>query len=221
MKAQNNTLVTLFDKQDSSLKELQSRLDEVNRRVTAGNNLLLALVRSTRANWLLQLGNDLKAVMFKIMAVNLVTYATVDRIQASVLDIQLVLPTLARPLSDQRIFYLEDAIGRVSTITLDFITSWDALLAVLEVRFQGKPGIKKVRKKEYVLQNRATGKDVNFTQDWETVFRPGLWFDMDMVFQDFNDCDAETLLGSKCIRCHARSEEPRELGSTWYVVATL
>ena len=77
MKAHNNTLVTLFHKQDSSLKELQLRFDEVNRRVTAGNNLLLALVRSTRANWLLQLGNDLKALMFKIVDVNLVTYARV------------------------------------------------------------------------------------------------------------------------------------------------
>ncbi|RYN32497.1 hypothetical protein AA0117_g4279 [Alternaria alternata] len=214
MKAHNNTLITLFDKQDSSVKHLQTRLDEVNRRVTAGNNLLSALVRSTRANWLLQLGHDLKALMLKIVAVNLVTYAAVDKIQASVLDIQLVLPTLTRPISDPRIFYLEDAIGRVSTITLDFITSWDALLAVLEVRFQGKPGIKKVLKKEYVLQNRATGKDVNAKQKWETVFRPGLWFDMDMIFQKSDGGDSEGSLGTKCIRCHAQSEQPRGLGST-------
>ncbi|KAF7675609.1 hypothetical protein GT037_006328 [Alternaria burnsii] len=214
MKVHNNTLVALFDKQDSSIKGLQTRLDEVNRRVTTGNNLLSALVRSTRANWLLQLGHDLKALMLKIVAVNLATYAAVDKIQASVLDIQLVLPTLTRPISDPRIFYLEDAIGRVSTITLDFITSWDALLAVLEVRFQGKPGIKKVLKKEYVLQNRATGKDVNVTQKWDTVFRPGLWFDMDMIFQKSDDDNSESSLGTKCIRCHAKSEQPRGLGST-------
>lgn len=89
------------------------------------------------------------------------------------------------------------------------------------MRFQGKPGIKKVLKKEYVLQNRATGKDVNAKQKWETVFRPGLWFDMDMIFQKSDGGDSEGSLGTKCIRCHAQSEQPRGLGSTWYVVAML
>ena len=170
--AQADRLTNLIGKQDSTLKELRSRLDEVNRRVTAGNSLLLSLVKTTRANWLLQLGQDLKTLMLKIMAVNLVTYAAVDKVHTSILDILRNLPTLHRPISNERFFYLEDEIGRVSIIPLDFITSWDALLAVLEVRCRGKPGLKKLLKKEYALQNRATGKDVNASQDWRVYFFP-------------------------------------------------
>lgn len=81
VKAQADRIATLFGKHDGTLKDLRSRLDEVNRRVTAGNNLLLKLVSSARTDWFMQLGHDLKTLMLKIMAVNLVTYAAVDKVQ--------------------------------------------------------------------------------------------------------------------------------------------
>ncbi|KAL1607942.1 hypothetical protein SLS60_002881 [Paraconiothyrium brasiliense] len=208
VKAQSDKVTDLLTRQENALKDLQARLSKVNRRVTAGNSLLLKLAKTARADWLMQLGHDLKALMLKIMAVNLVTYAAVDKIQKSVLNIEQNMPTLMRPITTERIFYLEDAIGRVSTITLDFITSWDALLAVLEVRFQGKPGLKKVLKKEYAIQNRATRKDVDVSQNWESTFLPGLWFDMDMIFQEVQEEGSNDPTGDTCPRCQARSNQP-------------
>ncbi|KAJ4353517.1 uncharacterized protein N0V89_005247 [Didymosphaeria variabile] len=208
VKAESDKVTRLLTQQDNALKSLQGRLSEVNRRVTAGNNLLLKLAKAARAEWLMQLGQDLKTLMLKIMAVNLVTYAAVDKVQKSILSIEQNMPALTRSITTERIFYLEDAIGRVSTITLDFITSWDALLAVLEVRFQGKPGMKKVLKKEYAIQNRATKKDVDVSQNWESTFLPGLWFDMDMIFQEVQEEGSNDSTGDTCPRCQTRSNQP-------------
>lgn len=196
---------------------MQSRLDEVNRQVTSGNKILMTLVKTARTKWLLQLGQELKAIMIKIMVTNLVTFAAVDKLQASILELQRSLPTLERPLLNDRMCYLEDAIGRVSTIPLDFIVSWDAFLGVIESRFQGKQGENKVRKKEYALQNRATGKDVSIVEHWESVFLPGLWFDMDMIFQVFLDDVVEDPTADICPRCHEKSNQLPELRIKWYI----
>jgi hypothetical protein len=214
-KVQSDKITSLLGGQDNALKDLQVRLCEVDRRVSAGNNLLLRLTKAARSDWLMQLGQELKALMVKIMAVNLVTYAAVDKVQKSVLNIEQNMPALMRPISNDRMFYLEDPIGRRSTITLDFITSWDALRAVLEVRFQGKPGIKKVLKKEYAIQNRATGKDVDVSQDWESTFLPGLWFDMDMLFQEVREEDSDDSTEDTCPRCQTRSNQPPGLQIKW------
>jgi hypothetical protein len=199
------------------LKEIRSRLDVADQRISAGSNLIIKLANTARKAWFLQLGNELKVLMFRTMALNLVIFASVDKVHNSILELRRALPTssLVTPLSHQRIFYLEDAIGRVSTITLDFITSYDALTAVLQVRFQGIPGSKKVLKKEYALQNRTTGKDVDASQRFEGVFLPGLWYNMSMVFQIVQSDDAGDSKQDACPRCGTKSNQPQGLKIKW------
>jgi hypothetical protein len=206
-----------FDRQDEKLKEIRSKLVEVNDRISAGNNLIVKLALAARKSWFLQLGNELKALMLKTMAMNLAIYASVDKVNTSLQDLRSALPTssLVTPLTHERVFYLEDAIGRVSTITLDFITSHDALKAVLRVRFQGMSGSKKVLKNEYALQNRATGKDVDNSQRWEGAFLPGLWYNMSMIFQLTENGEAEESEQDACPRCGEKSNQPQGLKIKW------
>jgi hypothetical protein len=100
------------------------------------------------------------------MTMNIVIFTSVDNVQSSILELQRSLSPLASlttPFPSERVFYPQDAIGRVSTITLDSIISYDALIAVIQVRFEGIPGLKKILKRECALQNRATGEDVDAT----------------------------------------------------------
>lgn len=125
------------------------------------------------------------------------------------LNIEQSLPGLARSMLSERDFYLLDPLGRESRIALDFIISWTALIAVLEVRFKGMPGLKKVLKKEYAIQNRATGKDVDPSHHWEAAFLPGLWYYMDMIFQEVQDEGLDDLVGDTCPRCQSKSDQPQ------------
>lgn len=211
MKSQSDKVL---DNQDKTLKKMESRLRKVNRRMSAENNALSQLVED-RAEWLAQLGKESKEIILQIMVLNLATFAAVDKIQRSIQNIEQNIPTLTRPVESGKSFYLEDALGRRSTITLDFITSWDAFLAVLEVRFQGKPGLKKVVKKEFAIQNRVTGKDVEASKDWESTFLPGLWFDMDMIFQERQEDAAPDSKGDTCPRCQTESNQPPGLQIRW------
>jgi hypothetical protein len=152
------------------------------------------------------------------LAINFVIYNSVNKIHTSILQLQQASSTansLMTPLTHERIFYLRDAIGRESSITLNFITSYDALIAVLQIRFQDKPGIKKIRKNEFAIENRATGKDMDRSKPWESFFRPGLWFDMDMIFQTDLDEDSEVSEEDTCPTCRTKSDKPRGLKITW------
>src|SRR5438046_786758 len=131
---------TSFDNQDSILDEVRNRLEENNRLVSAGNAATTKIMDSLRLAWLKQLGLELKAFMWKIITINFATYKAVIAIQAG-------LPTRLERSLIQEPFILEDTIGRIAPVHLQFIDSWDAFDAVLELRFRDVHGFAKVRKK--------------------------------------------------------------------------
>jgi len=161
------------------------------------------------------MGNDLKALMQKIITVNLATYS-------SVLEIKRQLPAMNQlqvTLPSEPMFYLEDALGRVFPITLQFITCWDALHAVLEIHFRGMQGMKKVLKREYALQDRATKKDINLSQKWERVFLPGKWVNMSMIFDELASAEQDNSTSTDtCPGCQAQSNQPPGLEIIWWVI---
>lgn len=76
---------------------------------------------------------QIKTTVTKILFVNIATYK-------AVLALQNLLPShLERSLINEP-FVLEDAIGRMSPVHLQFISSWAAFEAVLETRFRGIQG---------------------------------------------------------------------------------
>jgi hypothetical protein len=206
-----------FDHQDDMLKQIHTRLHEVDQRISAGNSLIIRLATNARKTWLLKLGNELKALMLNTVAINLAIYASVDKVHESVLDLRQLLPSLTpiSPVLQERKFYLVDAIGRPSTITLDWIDSYDALTAVLQVRFKGKTGEKKILRKEYAIQNRATGRDMDISIPWESFFLPGLCFYMSMIFQIVQDEETHDPEQDSCPRCSAKSNQPQGLKIIW------
>lgn len=193
------------------LDEIQHRLKDVNRRISAGESSLTRFLQD-RFEWLGQMGNDLKALMQKIITVNLATYN-------SVLEIKRQLPTvnqLQAAVPSEPMFYLEDALGRVFPITLQFITCWDALHAVLEIQFRGMQGMKKVLKREYALQDRATKKDIDLSHKWERIFLPGKWVNMSMIFNELaGTTQRDSISTDNCPGCQAPSNQPPGLEIIW------
>ena len=124
-------------------------------------------------------------------------------------------------------FILEDAIGRISPVHLQFITSWKAFDAILQVRFKGTNGSGKVKRKEFVLQERTTGRDIVRQTPWEAAFRPGQIVDMGILFRECIQVVAASNSTSNprldnndsncCPSCQARPEElERSSDIRWY-----
>lgn len=96
---------------------------------------------------------------------------------------------------------LEDALGRIAPVHLQFVTSWDAFDAILEIRFRGFQGHKKIAQGHYGLQDRATGKEVEQSRAWQRAFLPGQRVEMSMVFHH-NEPKHSDPANVTCPGCH-------------------
>jgi hypothetical protein len=196
-----------LDNQDSVLDKVCNRLEENNRLLSAGNATARKLLNSLRLKWLKQLGLELKALMRKIIIINFATYRAVIAIQEG-------LPTHLERSMIQEPFILEDAIGRIAPVHLQFIDSWDAFDAVLELRFRGMHGFAKVRRKEYTLQERATGKEIHRCRHWNSSFLPGQRIDMSLIFKREVTRSHQSAAAS-CPKCQLTSDKPTNLDIQW------
>jgi hypothetical protein len=104
-----------------------------------------------------------------------------------------------------------DALNRVAPIHLAWIDSWDAFQAVLQVRF-AHLGYKKVKRREFALQESTTRRDVPFTRPIAMCLLPGQKLDMSMIFQDQGERSSNT-----CPHCQAHCEGSTDSETTWYV----
>jgi hypothetical protein len=57
----------------------------------------------------------------------------------------------------------------------------------MEVRFQHVPGLKKVQRNEYAVQEMQSKRNINLKAPWEAVFLPGRKFIMSMTFRREQD----------------------------------
>jgi hypothetical protein len=85
-------------------------------------------------------------------------------------------------IDQQQPVIFRDALNRVAPIHLEWITSHEAFLAVLEVRFKDV-GIEKVRRREFALQKAGATTDIDLRKSWEACFCPGQRVDMSMIFK--------------------------------------
>lgn len=70
----------------------------------------------------------------------------------------------------------------MTPLHLEFLDSWEAFEAVLEVRFRQLPGHRKIKQREYALRNNALQRDVEKSLAFTRCFLPGKRIDMSMVF---------------------------------------
>ncbi|CAN9246635.1 unnamed protein product [Alternaria alternata] len=125
--------------------ELKTGLENANRNIEAGNSVLGKLSETVKLEWLRNLGRELMELMRSAMMINFATYRAVIRLQNT-------LPShLDRSLIEDPMI-LEDPIGRIAPVHLQFITSWDAFHSVLEIRFQNMPGYSILKQRRYELQ---------------------------------------------------------------------
>ena len=155
-----------------------------------------------RLEWARRLGQEVKDWMRKIFEMNIATYN-------AVIDIRGRLPShLERGLYQER-FILEDGIGRIAPVHMQFICSWEAFDAVLELRFRNMQGYTMVRNKEYVIQESSTRREIDRSFPWEASFLPGQKVVMSMVFKDDENS------ATSCPRCHSSSREPQDSEIQW------
>jgi len=145
--------------------------------------------------------------MHRIITMNIATYNAVIAIQGSLSG------GLERSLI-QEPFILEDAVGRISPVHLQFINSWEAFDAVLDKRFQSVQGHQKIKNREYTLQEYATRREIRRTRLWEGAFLPGQRVDMSLNFNS----DEKASGGTSCPSCHRGAEKSQESEVLWYVI---
>ena len=80
---------------------------------------------------------------------------------------------------------------------------------MLTLRFPDMQGYKMVQKKEYVIQESATRREIGRSSPWEASFLPGQKVVMSMLF---NDSISST---SSCPRCRLSSDEPQDSDVQW------
>ncbi|CAN9314900.1 unnamed protein product [Alternaria alternata] len=182
---------------DASLDTIKDGLENANRKIEAGNSILGNLSEAIKLEWLRNLGCELIGLVRSAMMVNFATYRAVIRIQNA-------LPShLERGLIEEPMI-LEDSIGRIAPVHLQFITSWDAFHSVLEVRFRNMPGHRKLKQRRYALQAGGTGRDVELSRPWQNAFLPGQRIEMSFIFEDRSG-------GNTCPGCQNPSEHPAEV----------
>ena len=108
---------------------VKDKLEENNKQIRAGNAVTLKLSEALRLDWVRQLGTELKSFMQKVFVMNVVTYK-------AILDVRRCLPSHLERSLYQEPFILEDAIGRIAPVHMQFITSWEAFDSVMRLRFQ-------------------------------------------------------------------------------------
>jgi hypothetical protein len=186
-------------KQDAALLAIGNRLDDTNRMISAGNATTSRIADALRLDWLRQLGSDLKGFMHRIMAMNIATYHAVVSIQST-------LPgRLERSLSEEP-FILEDAIGRIAPVHLQFVTSWEAFNAVLEIRFRDIQGFQKIKERQYGLQEKATRREIDQSRPWERSFLPGQRVEMSFIFDATDDECPKDPTKVTCPGCFTQSD---------------
>lgn len=115
-------------KQQLLLEDVNGKLEENNKQVRAANAVTLRILEALRLDWIRQLGNELKSLMRKIYIINVATYK-------AIIDIRRCLPSHLERSLYQEPFILEDAMGRIAPVHMQFISSWEAFDCVLELRF--------------------------------------------------------------------------------------
>ncbi|KAK0668550.1 hypothetical protein QBC41DRAFT_276733 [Cercophora samala] len=125
-----------------------------------------------------------------------------------------VLLRLERGVNNGEHFVLEDATGRTLPIHLKTITSWEALEFILNDRFKGRKGERRIRRKLYSLHESASHQKIDRSALFEDAFVPYQKVDMSIVCRapEVPQADGAADTGlSSCPWCHTVS--PGKLGA--------
>jgi hypothetical protein len=199
---------------EEELKKQSEALGEVSARLSESRTLLYSvssrITTGFRFEWFRKLGAEMKTMMFKIFRTNIAIYDTV-------LAIQRTLPSHLERTFIEEPFILNDAIGRVSPVHMQFISSWDAFDAVLQWRFKNVQGYKKVQNKDYVFHDQISKREISRKRPWDGAFRPGQKVTMSLVFfrKRGRSEKQKTEVSTSCPNCQNVSENSQDMEVEW------
>ena len=103
-----------------------------------------------------------------------------------------------------------DACGKIAPFHLEFITSAEAFLSILKIRFKhagvSPQGLKKIDSSEFVLRDKQN--DISLSNTWERILQPGQRVDMSMLFHRFQP-------EGKCPACRHENAVIDDSEVTW------
>ena len=157
---------------------MSEQIRENNCQIRTGNASLLGLYGMVRDGWLHKFFSDVQSFMQNIVSIASSTSLIVKEIQGR-------LPSHLERCLYQEPFIFKDAHGRQSPIYMDCITSWDHFDAWLEVQFRGLPCDHMVQKRDFVLHETSTKKDIKRHHQWNNALLPGQRIVMCMIFYEY------------------------------------
>jgi hypothetical protein len=160
-----------------------------------------------RLEWVQKLGSELKPFLSNVVVGNIAVYHKVVTLCSAFSK------HVDRPLPEDP-FLLDDAIGCIAPVHLRFINSWSAFQTAMEIRFQGKQGLRKILRMEYVLRESATERDVDLSLNFEDAILPGQKITMSLVFKHWSTKQA-TQASVHCPGCYTRSKQPTDVDVWW------
>lgn len=114
---------------------------------------------------------DFQKEIQEIKAINLQTYQMVVQGQR----------LISAQVERQQPVIFRDACDRIAPFHLEFIDCWEALVAVLEVRFKYK-GLRKIQRNEWELEDIHCERPIDKRAPFECCFMPGQHVDIEMCF---------------------------------------
>lgn len=130
--------------------------------------------------------------MLELLGTNMKMYSIL-------LDMQKLQRNIPPQINLQQPVLFDDAHGRIFPFHLEFINSFEAFQAVIEVRFRHVPGLRKVQKNEHAVREHLTKRKINLKAPWDSVFLPGRKFHMSMIFRQLQN------LVSSCPECQTEN----------------
>lgn len=187
--ASQDEVLTLLQHQRRASERQAEKLDEVSQQLVTqdkSNQSILAVAKDALCAIL-----EVKGLLFQVSenVINLQIMAS-DTMFNRLLD-----PTRELPV------VIEDALGRKLPIPAQCLDSleWEILYGLLNGSFKGQKGHEMVVRREYALEESASGKDLDSAQPLHLCLRRGMKINMSMIFQA-----AEMVLGA-CPRCGTES----------------
>lgn len=169
--------------------------------------LLLTISRTVATCATQQNTQNLQQIVLDVLSTNMKIYEIV-------LDMQMTMHGRLPPqIHRQQPVYFEDAHGRIAPFHIEFINFLEAFQAVMEVRFRHVPGLKKVQRNEYIIQESGSRRKLDLRAHWDSVFLPGRKVVMSMVFHTPQE-SSSTCPGCQTHNTSTNTESQRE--AQWY-----
>ncbi|RSL64865.1 hypothetical protein CEP51_013081 [Fusarium floridanum] len=187
-------MLDLMRQQRKTTEEQVQKLDEVSQQLvkqdTSSRNILAVAGEALSA--IIQVKDLLFQVSQDVINVRTVLNSMFTRSMD---------PTKELPVT------IEDALGRHVPIPPEWLDSldWEKLYLLICWRFEGENGYEMVMRRDYALEESASGRDLDLNRPLHLCLRRGMKINMTMIFQ------IPKSLSGACPRCMTEIDAPEDI----------